>query len=208
MEKINFENLPSTNTPINANNLNQLQNNVEEAIDLVHPIGAVLITNANTNPSSKLGGTWKLINKEFSSTKNSDTGSGNYFNKNTTNVGDYGLYFVRNGNSIDVRLMVKNNVELGDDKVILGNILFESLGFSQMYYSLYSHLGGTDGGNAVVQCNLMYDTGEVSANDVVHKTTGSNVAVNSEIYFEFSFTVPMEYMLDSACDKFYWKRTA
>lgn len=32
MEKIIFEDLPSTNTPINANNLNQLQNNVENAI--------------------------------------------------------------------------------------------------------------------------------------------------------------------------------
>lgn len=33
MEKINFENLPSTNTPINAENLNQLQTNVEDAIN-------------------------------------------------------------------------------------------------------------------------------------------------------------------------------
>ena len=33
MEKINFENLPSTNTPINASNLNQLQTNVENAIE-------------------------------------------------------------------------------------------------------------------------------------------------------------------------------
>lgn len=32
MEKIVFENAPSTNTPINANNLNQLQANVEDAI--------------------------------------------------------------------------------------------------------------------------------------------------------------------------------
>lgn len=33
MNKINFENLPSTNTPLNANNLNQLQTNVENAIN-------------------------------------------------------------------------------------------------------------------------------------------------------------------------------
>lgn len=32
MDKINFENLPSTNTPINAENLNQMQDNVENAI--------------------------------------------------------------------------------------------------------------------------------------------------------------------------------
>ena len=35
MQKINFKNKPSTNSPINADNLNLLQDNVEDAIDLV-----------------------------------------------------------------------------------------------------------------------------------------------------------------------------
>lgn len=35
MEKINFENLPSTNTPINAENLNLMQDNVENAINSI-----------------------------------------------------------------------------------------------------------------------------------------------------------------------------
>lgn len=35
MQKINFENKPSTNSPINAINLNALQDNVEDAIDEV-----------------------------------------------------------------------------------------------------------------------------------------------------------------------------
>lgn len=35
MNKINFENLPSTNTPLSAENLNLLQDNVEDAIDNV-----------------------------------------------------------------------------------------------------------------------------------------------------------------------------
>lgn len=201
MALVVFKNLPDTSTPINAENLN---NN----FNLMHPIGSIHITSENINPSVELGGTWELINKEFSSAKGSDTGAGTYFSKNQTNVGDYSFYFVRNGNNIDIRLMVKNNVELSDDSVALGNILFEELGFTQMYYSLYSHLGGTDGGDAVVQSSLMYDTGAVTAVDVVHKNSGSNVSANSEIYFEFSFTVPMEYMIDSACDKFYWKRTA
>lgn len=33
MQRIEFEDYPSTNTPIDANNLNDLQDNVEEAID-------------------------------------------------------------------------------------------------------------------------------------------------------------------------------
>lgn len=35
MNKINFRNLPDQTTPVNANNLNQLQTNVEEAINKV-----------------------------------------------------------------------------------------------------------------------------------------------------------------------------
>lgn len=35
MDKINFENLPSTNTPISAENLNLMQTNVETAINQV-----------------------------------------------------------------------------------------------------------------------------------------------------------------------------
>lgn len=43
MQKINFQNLPNTTTPINATNLNQLQTNVETDIDntnlkLIHGI--------------------------------------------------------------------------------------------------------------------------------------------------------------------------
>lgn len=38
MEKINFKNLPDTSTPLNAENLNQLQANVENAINEVEGI--------------------------------------------------------------------------------------------------------------------------------------------------------------------------
>ena len=33
MDKINFENLPSTNTPVSAENLNKIQDNVERALN-------------------------------------------------------------------------------------------------------------------------------------------------------------------------------
>lgn len=44
MQKINFENLPSTNTPINATNLNAIQNNTESAINSVISTIASLIS--------------------------------------------------------------------------------------------------------------------------------------------------------------------
>ena len=50
MQKITFEDLPSTNSPINATNLNQLQTNVENAI----PTRTTLWV--NPNPTSSFGG--------------------------------------------------------------------------------------------------------------------------------------------------------
>lgn len=38
MNKINFQNLPSTATPLNAENLNQMQDNIENEINLTKPI--------------------------------------------------------------------------------------------------------------------------------------------------------------------------
>lgn len=46
MEKINFENYPSTNSPINGTNLNLLQDNVENDLGL--------LSNLNTNDKSNL----------------------------------------------------------------------------------------------------------------------------------------------------------
>ena len=34
--------------------------------EVIYPIGSVYIINTNTNPSTKFGGTWQLIDKEYS----------------------------------------------------------------------------------------------------------------------------------------------
>lgn len=56
MALIEFEDLPSTDTPINATNLN---NNFNEILNLVYPIGRGFIDFTNTDYSNYLGFTWK-----------------------------------------------------------------------------------------------------------------------------------------------------
>ena len=51
MEKINFNDLPSTDTPINSSNLNQLQTNVENEINVVNK-------KFNYSTSEQRIGTW------------------------------------------------------------------------------------------------------------------------------------------------------
>ena len=53
MNKINFENLPSTNTPLNAENLNAMQNNIENAINNILQSG----TTNNVNYIKYIDGT-------------------------------------------------------------------------------------------------------------------------------------------------------
>lgn len=64
MEKINFENKPSTNTPINANNLNLLQDNIEDEFDIKDAeIGD--LNSLNTTDKSSLVGAINETNSKF-----------------------------------------------------------------------------------------------------------------------------------------------
>jgi len=63
MQKINFKNLPDTSTPLNASTLNQMQDNIESAINsianLICPIGKVEVFFDNQDHSNYLGFTWE-----------------------------------------------------------------------------------------------------------------------------------------------------
>ena len=56
MAMITFEDLPSTNTPLNAANLN---NNFNEVLNLICPIGKVEVFFDNADHSDYLGFTWE-----------------------------------------------------------------------------------------------------------------------------------------------------
>ena len=55
MKKINFENLPSTNTPINATNLNLMQDNIEETFEMLGNNIKVITGEITTTTTSSYG---------------------------------------------------------------------------------------------------------------------------------------------------------
>lgn len=67
MDKINFNN--NSSPYINDKNLNQLQDNVETAIEdifnRIYPIGSIYTSVNSTNPHSLFGGTWEQIKDKF-----------------------------------------------------------------------------------------------------------------------------------------------
>ena len=200
MGMIKFENLPSTNTPLNAENLNH-------NFDLMHPVGSIHITSTNENPSSKFGGTWELIDKEFKELKATDE-NGTYFTINEAGATNYSLLFVRTGKTLSCKLTVTNAVELADGDVVFGTLNYEKLGISGVHFGLSGVLGSSDGGNGIFLFSIKWDTGVVTSSDVVSKISGETIAAGKTCIMQFYLSCDTRLMLDSACDKFYWKRTS
>lgn len=71
---LDFENYPSTETPINSTNLNNMQ---KLLVDLIYPVGIyVEISDIDFDPNTSWGGTWVLENDgTVLVSKSSTTGS-------------------------------------------------------------------------------------------------------------------------------------
>ena len=64
--KTNWENTPSTNTPLNATNLNKIENQLEALTNAIYPVGSIYMTTDETFvPGDVFGGTWTQIKDRF-----------------------------------------------------------------------------------------------------------------------------------------------
>ena len=170
----------------------------------IFPIGGIYVSSTNENPSSKFGGTWELIDKEFIEI------AGNFKEWFTpsSNVTLNNFYVVRSKHSMKVRLDFTNKVALSDTAVVFGNIDYSSLGITDIGMSYSGSVAVTDGGNGIAEMNLHYSSGELSSVDVITKTSGGQIAANSSINYLIDINVRHYEMLDEACDKFYWKKVS
>ena len=70
-ERVNWENLPSKNTPVNADNLNKMDEGIANAVEksdllnLIYPVGSIYMSVNSTSPATLFGGTWKQIKDKF-----------------------------------------------------------------------------------------------------------------------------------------------
>ena len=170
--------------------------------DSLYPVGSVYCNSTNTNPSSMFGGTWELIDKGFKSHVDNNTA---YFTP-ATNVTVSSVYVNRTGGTVRIRLAMTVNLTLNDTGANLGNFNWDKIGVSQLTMGYNSIVGYSDGANAGIVCNIPYDTGNLNQLDVFD--ADSIPAGNHGFTFDFTFTTVPSVMLDSFCDKFYWKRTA
>lgn len=170
------------------------------------PIGSVYVTNSNIDPNGLLGyGTWSLIDKQFT-----QGGGSTGFTVNSTNASGGSIAWFRNGHLIWMRISFKNLVAISDSDQTWGTINGATLGMSSGAYGFSVGTGYADGLNAIPQVQLTWNgtTGTVKTVDWVTKSTSYPTTTGEPVYMLFIVPVSNTSIADSACDKFFWKRTA
>lgn len=188
----------------------------------VHPVGSVVITSTPNNPQDIYGGTWKLFDKDFRSesyftSSFTDNKIKDYFTVRK-GIGDYKVGYSRAGHSIRLRLtaVVSTGWQYTND-IVLGHFNLEKLGIGKdaVAGDFFNHPGGNELNHSVILANLDFSTGALERREIVRfaytkgAIAGESSIRNSEVTWDFSFMVTNpEKMINSFCDKFYWRRTA
>lgn len=167
-----------------------------------YPVGEVVITSSNTAPAYP--GTWTLIDRDFKTLISTTADDFLTINEtNTTSVGSFILQ--RSGKMISVRMRIVPKVAVSDSTLVFCTLDRAAMGMTNMY-QIYT-TGYSDGGNALVELAITAN-GEVESLDVFPKTDGGTIPAGQQIDVYFTYAANPTQMLHSACDKYYWERTA
>ena len=202
---IQVKNLDITPTSISLPSNGKIYINSNDLLlDILHPVGSVICMSSNTNPGTRLGGTWSYVDKGFSYfSTNSIT---NLFTPDSTNVSSAAILVYRDFHTITIRLTLTTAIALSGTNKTMGTFTPSALGLVDTNIMYTQYINGTSEGQGSTMAYLNY-LGKLEHMDFFPKTSGSSLTAGSTVYYEWTFTVPQSAMLDSACDKFYFKRT-
>lgn len=158
------------------------------ASEMVH------ITTKNEPPDSS--GNWTLIDKEFS-TKVAQGAL-----KKSSSTSEETGWWSRSGHTIQIDLRWKNSKQLNDDTVTVGTLNYATLGVKNKIPMSQRYVGFTDGGD----CALFVEVGDTGTVYVVDVIPDTYVSTGSSNFVTIVLVCPPDYMLDEACNKFYWKK--
>lgn len=172
-------------------------------LNALHPVGSEYITTTNTAPT--IGGTWVLVDKELSDAYRYLT-SEEYTDGTDGTVS--AIQMRRSAHEIMLRINMDNVTNIGDPQTELCKINLSALGVSQF-------------GIGDQNSTILSDTGSVLLTIVSHNTgiieCGEAFVIGSTIAhtytgplspFDLIVPIASSYMLDSACNRFIWRRTA
>lgn len=158
------------------------------------------VTQLNTESpqlAERYGGKWVLYNKEFGYKYIDTTGTKK---GNSTAVNIVGTHY---GHSISFRLGITYNPQAYDDNSQdIGQLPFSSMGCTRLTFAMYQGVAGSDGGNGFCVWNIN-TAGLITHNDHYDSPVDSQ----QTYYVYFSQELSPNYMLDSDCNMFYWRKT-
>lgn len=168
-----------------------------------HPVGSVVVTDTNTNPSSTFGGSWTLIDKEFKS-KSLTSGA-------AWQTGSGQSYRIQiKGEEIWFHASFTSTIQFADTDIPLVHIPLATIGLTDMNSSEALGYSDTGGGILMLQVQKLNSTTiRISSLDVVsHNSNPGIMPSNMTIRIDCPIRFEPGFMLDSFCDRFFWKRTA
>ena len=174
--------------------------------NIIYPVGSVYVTTTNDNPSQALGGTWECFDKHLAF-KHFESSSNAFWTPSSTNTKSSAVYATVEGHMVTFRFEITTNVQAKDDDILWGTVDFSKLGFTALNYSGLYEIGVSDAGESMIAVRLDYSNGQLKTVDINPKTDGGALAAGNTFYVHLALPIATNKIQDSACDKFYWKRT-
>lgn len=193
--------------------------------DILHPIDSIYMTSSNVNPRNLLGfGSWKLIDKgyKYQWIELDNVSGGVTWNSHntrpsptdTSSTGQRQAIALLHGNSIEFRFRWWTNYAISDNEMEICTIPWNKVGISGSGHATYG-VGSSDAANAVFIALLTAPATEslfrLRVDDWIVR---DNLASDQYRYtIQDLCLLSVNYiagnpkdMIDSFCDKFYWKR--
>lgn len=185
---------------------------VQTAIQSLFPADSLYVTSTNVNPNSasSLGfGQWTLVDKEFAEEIISSTDDGfnlaNYFtinSDNVTSVSDFKLY--RSGKQVRITMKVLTKIKfVAKTTYSLGTFVLSGLGIKNTFKE--TDAVNQYGSGLYMSVRMLMDGADPKLNKV---RTDGDVSASNTIRIDISPIITKDDMENSACDKFYWRRTS
>lgn len=210
-----------------ANNINsRIVSSGTGGAAAVYPIGSIIMTDSDTNPGQEvfggpLPGRWVMVDQAFKHTNvlltTNDWTTGTNISTGIATL-QYGT-MIRDGHIISLHLELVLQQQLSGSNVVLGNIKKEACGLAlgggggkfysgggpKLAFARYSN------DTSFVLCYTLSSDGRFQVQEVLSSKGNNNeltMRTGTIITIDAIASTQFGEMAYTACDRFYWKRTA
>ena len=174
-------------------------------LDIQYPVGATYVTSTNENPASWLGGTWVLYDKQFKERYVTDITDFITLESNCSSAS--GSWARWHDHVIRVYLSFTPTVAITDSTLSMYTLNKEMFGVSSFSRD-QTYSSFADGGQVMVCFNITAAGLFTTRDIIVRGSSEASLAVGYSPAVVADIIIKYTDMLDSACDKFFWRRTA